>query len=80
MRVVTDYLQRGDTIGAINACIASAKSININESGATFIPFMKQVFTTSKKCILLPNGEHVTPAKALELLKEEEGATAHEAD
>ena len=79
-RVVVEYLNRGDTIGAINACIASAKSININESGATFNPFMKQVFTTSKKCVLLPDGEHVTPAKALEWLKEQEGESGNETD
>lgn len=83
-RVVTDYLGRGDTIGAINACIASAKSININESGATFNPFMKNVFTSSKKCILMPDGSHITPADALKWLKEQdqekEGEEQHEAD
>ena len=79
-RVITAYLERGDTIGAINACIASAKSININESGATFNPFMKLVFGSSKKCVMLPDGEHVTPAKALEWLKSQEGESKHEAD
>ena len=79
-RVVCEYLNRGDTIGAINGCIASAKSININESGMTFVPFMKKVFTSSRRCVELPDGRSVTAAKALEWLKEQEGEAEHEAD
>ena len=70
-RVVTGYLERGDTIGAINACIASAKSININESGPTFNPFMREVFTTNARCIQMPDGTSVTPTEAFKTLKGE---------
>ena len=79
-RVITDYLRNADTIGAINACIASAKSINIAESGATFNPFMKQVFQSTKNCFELPDGRCVTPVKALEWLKEQEGGSQNETD
>ena len=72
-RVITEYLQNGDTIGAVNACIASAKSVNIAESGPTFNPMMVQVFNSTKKCFELPDGTCVTPAKALEWLNEQEG-------
>lgn len=73
-RVINEYVNRGDTIGAIEACIASAKSINIAESGATFHPFMQEVFRSTKKCIELPDGTHVTPEKALEWINEQEAA------
>lgn len=73
-RIINEYVQRGDTIGAIEACVASAKSINIAESGATFHPFMKLVFQSTKKCIELPDGRNVTPAEAFAWLEEQEGA------
>ena len=72
--IINDYIRRGDTIGAISACVDSAKSINIAESDATFIPFMRSVFNSEKKCINLPDGRNVTPAEALAWLEEKEGA------
>lgn len=71
-RVILGYLNRGDTIGAINACIASAKSVNIAESGPTFNPMMAQVFASQKKCFELPDGSSVTPEGALKYLNEQE--------
>ena len=71
--IIRDYLQRGDTMGAINACITSVTCINVSETGATFNPFMKTVWSSSQKCIELPDGTRVTPAKALEWLNEQEG-------
>ena len=79
-RVITDYLRNADTLGAINACIASAKAINIAESGATFNPMMKQVFQSTKACFELPDGTCVTPAAALEWLNAQEGGSENETD
>ena len=79
-RVITDYLRNGDTIGAINACIASAKSVNIAESGATFNPMMNKIFRSNKNCFELPDGTCVTPAKALEWLNKQEGGSQNETD
>ena len=76
--VIRGYLQRGDTMGAISACITSVQCINVGETGATFNPFMKQVWGTSQKCIELPDGTRVSPAKALEWLNEQEGGSANE--
>lgn len=73
--VITRYLRNADTIGAINACIASAKSVNIAESGATFNPMMREVLRSQKACFELPDGTFLTPAKALEWLNEQEGGS-----
>jgi len=78
--VITGYLRNADTIGAINACIASAKSVNIAESGATFNPMMREIFRSTKACFVLPDGSSVTPAKALEWLNEQEGGSQNETD
>ena len=72
-RVITDYLSKGDTIGAIGACIASAQSVNIGESGPTFNPMMKDVFSSRRNIFELPDGTSVTPVKALEWLNSQEG-------
>lgn len=77
-RVITEYLGKGDTIGAINACIASAKSVNIAESGATFNPMMRKVFQSNKKCFELPDGRCVTPVEALKWLNENEEGVSEE--
>ena len=77
-RVIEDYIKRGDTIGAITATIASAKSVNIGESGPTFNPMMAKVFSSTKKCIELPDGKHVTPVQAMAWLEAQEGGTANE--
>ena len=71
--VIRDYLGRGDTIGALNACVTSVQCINVNETGPTFNPFVKKLFSTSNKVIELPDGTHVSPAKALEWLNKQEG-------
>ena len=73
-RIINEYVQRGDTIGAIDACVASAKSINIAEAGPTFHPFMQEVFRSNKKIIELPDGTIVTPTEAFKWLEEQEGA------
>lgn len=73
-RKVIEYLQRGDTMGAVSSCIASAKTINIHETAATFNPFMVEVFKSTKKCIEFPDGTTMTPAEALEWLKKQEVA------
>lgn len=86
-RIIPDYLNRGDTIGAINACIESVKSINIAESDATFNPMMHQLFESRKKCFELPDGSHVSAVQALEWLQKQEApqetaqeGEEHEAD
>lgn len=76
-RYINAALQRGDLIGAIEQCIASAKSLNLAES-ITVRALMENIFCSTRKIIRLPDGTDVTPDEAfayltgLEEKKEEE--------
>lgn len=68
-------LQKGDTIGAIEQCVASAKSLNLAEA-PTVRKFLSDVFNSHHKIIRLPDGRDVTPEEALDYLnslEKEEG-------
>lgn len=70
-RYIRDALQKGDIIGAITQCVSSACSINIGES-PTMEKFLRDLFSTSKKFLELPDGSVVSPSEALAWIKTNE--------
>ena len=66
-RYINAALQRGDLIGAIEQCIASAKSLNLAES-ITVRALMENIFCSTRKIIRLPDGTDVTPDEAFAYL------------
>lgn len=74
---IDQALQNGDIIGAIEQCVASAKSLNLAES-PTVRRFLNDMFNSRRNIIRLPDGKDVTPEEALDYLddlekKEENG-------
>lgn len=70
-RYISERLLEGDTIGAIEQCIASSKSINVGED-ITVKYFLQDLFTSKNKVIELSDGRNVTPSEALDWLNEQE--------
>ena len=64
---INRMIQEGNLIGAIEQCMASAKSLNFSESH-TVRYFLNDVFTSTHRIIRLPDGRDVTPVEALEYL------------
>lgn len=77
-RHITATLNRGNTIGAIEQCIASAKSMNINEE-PTARSFMRDLMENYRntKVIEMPDKTSVTPIEALKWLKEQKEEAAN---
>lgn len=67
--LIEERLRAGDMIGAIEQCVASAKSINLAEA-PTVRYLLTDIFNTNKKCIRLPDGSDVSPVTALEWLNQ----------
>ncbi len=70
-RYIEERLTEGDLIGAVEQCVASAKSINIGEA-PTMSSFLCNFFSSEcgdKKCIETDDGKCLTPAEALELIR-----------
>ena len=65
------YLRDGNTMLAIEQCIASCKSMNLTES-QTFQPFFEILFKTDRPVIELPDGTSVSPVEAMNWLLEQE--------
>ena len=63
-------LRENDMIKAIEQCISSAQSVNLAERGATFDPFMTNVFKNNNKILIDSDGNEYTPREALDKLKE----------
>lgn len=63
-------LRENNMIAAIEQCVASAQSVNIAERGATFDPFMRDVFGSADKILIDCDGKSYTPVEALKKLKE----------
>ena len=70
-RLIQDRLIVGDTVGAIEQCLSSAKSINLSE-GATIPGFLRELFNTDRKVIELPDGKCVSPQEAYKWLTDSE--------
>lgn len=66
-------IRNSNYIGAIEQCVASCQSINLAETGVTFIPFMKRLFATTKKekVLIDKDGNEYNAKEALEKLKEQ---------
>lgn len=69
-RYIEERLRDGDIIGAVDQCVASAKSLNLCES-TTMVKLFGSLFSTSRTVLELPNGELLTPSQALEYLKKQ---------
>jgi len=73
-RTVNELLIKHDYVGAIEQCIASAKSLNFGDS-AVMTEFMETVYGVSSRgytnnCIELPDGSVTDPSGAIQWLKE----------
>ena len=69
--IINEQLRKGNTIAAIESCLASAMAVNIHETSATFRPMMNNIFVSNQKIIETKAGEMLTPVEALEWLKKE---------
>lgn len=67
---ITEALKTNNYIGALEQCIASAKSLNFADS-TVMEAFMKDMYKSCGKFIELPNGEAVSPAEAVAWLDKE---------
>ena len=73
---VMQALKARNYIGAIELCVASAGSVNLDETTMTFRPFLGQILTSKAKVLVTKDGQEFTPEEALVWLadqkKEEE--------
>lgn len=72
-RIVNEALRNGDTIAAIEQCIASAKSLNFHD-GAVMAQFCEEFVGDQEnyKALELPDGRVVTPVEAIEWLESQD--------
>ena len=73
---INDCLGRNDTIGAIEQCIASCKSLNFGDSTVMEV-FMSRLYNPDDeydydKCIELPDGRTVDIVQAIAWMKEQD--------
>ena len=69
-RYIREPLRRGDIVTAIEQCIASAGSVNIDE-GVSVGPFVRDILKSNIAPFELPDGRRVNAAKALEWIEQE---------
>ena len=69
-RIINEALRNGDTIAAIEQCVASAKSLNFHD-GAVMTQFCEEFVGDRDhyKALELPDGRIVTPVEAIEWLE-----------
>ncbi len=69
----TEYLNtlmsNSDYVGAIEQCIASARSLNFGDQ-TVMSRFVSNLYSDSYRCIELPDGKVVVPSEAIAWLKE----------
>ena len=73
---INDCLSRNDTIGAIEQCVASCKSLNFGDSTVMEV-FMSRLYNPDDeynydKCIELPDGRTVNIVQAIAWMKEQD--------
>ena len=61
------FMETHNYIGAVQQCIVSCESLNLQEE-PTMTPFFKNLYNTSKPVIMTDTGELLTPAEAAKLL------------
>ena len=73
---VMQALKQRNYIGAIELCVASTGSVNLDETTMTFRPFLGQLLSSKQKVLINKEGQEMTPEEALVWLadqkKEEE--------
>lgn len=69
-KVMNALLER-NFIGAIELCVASAGSINLEETDQNFRPFLGWLLTSKEKVLRTKNGTEMTPEEALVWLHDE---------
>lgn len=69
---VQNLLTQGEQMAALEMTIASAESVDLDETEQTFRPFLGWIFTNKNK-ILRKDGEDMTPEAALAYLLEQKG-------
>lgn len=72
-KAILDQLAMGDAVGAIECAIACAQRINIHES-ISFSPFVRELLSSSKKCLVAEDGTEFTAKEAVAYLKGKENA------
>lgn len=68
-RYIESALRSGDTVRAIEQCLSSVKSINLTEVH-TFVHFINDISNSNAMVVQLRDGTSLTPAQALEWLKQ----------
>lgn len=77
-QVINEMIRAGDYVGATEQCVASARSLNWSDS-TVMRELLRQLFSTEKHCIELPDGIRATPVEAVEFLKKESSHVEEEA-
>ena len=65
---IADALRERNYIAAIELCIASAGSVDLDETEQTFRPFIGYIMSSNEKILRNKDGEDVTPEEALKYL------------
>ena len=69
---VMNALNERNYIAAIEMCVASAGSVNLEETTQTFRPFLGWLLSSKKKVLVTNSGEEMTPEEALVWLIDKE--------
>ena len=71
---INTLLRKCDYVGAIEQCVASAKSLNWGDS-SVMNKFMARMYESNRACIELPDGRCVNSKEAIKWLSEQEAKT-----
>lgn len=69
-RTINECIMQNDYISAAEQCVASCKSLNFGDY-TVMDTFMDKMYRNAVRCVVLPNGECVTPSNAVVWLKAE---------
>lgn len=72
---ISEALQNHNMVAAVDACVQSARSVNMNESASAKY-LIRDLYYDELKCVELPDGRHVKPSEAIQWLKEREDPAA----
>lgn len=72
---IGEALQNHNMVAAVDACVQSARSVNMNESASAKY-LLRDLYYNDKKCVELPDGRRVRPSEAIQWLKEQEAPAA----
>lgn len=69
--MINTFCKSGDYIGAIEQITASVKSLNLCETSVTVVPFLVQTYQGNRPCVVMPNGDLMTFAEAMDYFDKE---------